>query len=106
MEWARKQDIYNDYYKYNDRCGCIGCPMASMKNEVYNYLYYNDLWVDYMKKAFETEKIREKELGRPFSVWSSNPKYNTEYRMKRVVELSSNKESEDDENELQTNVSR
>ena len=87
LEWARKQEIYNDYYVYNDRCGCVGCPMASMKNEIYNYLYYNDLWLECMKKAMETEKIREKELGRPFSVWNSNPKYNTEYRMKRVAEL-------------------
>ena len=27
----------------------------------------------------ETEQIREKELGRPFSVSSSNPKYNADY---------------------------
>ena len=40
-----------------------------------------------MKKSLETEKIREKELGRSFSVWATNPKYNTEYRMKRVEEL-------------------
>lgn len=87
LEWARKQTIYNDFYSYNDRCGCIGCPMSSMKNEVYNYLYYNNIWHNYMELALETEKIREMKLGRPFSVWQSNPKYNTEYRMKRVKEL-------------------
>ena len=27
----------------------------------------------------ETEKMREQELGRPFSVISSNPKYNADY---------------------------
>lgn len=30
-------------------------------------------------KMRETEKLREKELGRPFSVISTNPKYNSDY---------------------------
>lgn len=30
-------------------------------------------------KMRETEARREKELGRPFSVISSNPKYNADY---------------------------
>lgn len=30
--------------------------------------------------------MRERELGRPFSVWSSNPKYNTDYRDRIVRE--------------------
>ena len=93
LEWARKQTIYNDYYKYNDRCGCIGCPLASMKNEVYNYIYYNELWYDYMKLASESEKKIEIKKGAPFSIWQGNAKYNTEYRMKRVEELAK-KESE------------
>lgn len=32
----------------------------------------------------ETEKYREKELGRPFSVISSNPKYNADYLEKSL----------------------
>ena len=32
-----------------------------------------------MKLSKETEKIRELKLGRSFSVWASNPKYNTDY---------------------------
>ena len=39
-----------------------------------------------MKQAKETETKRIKELGRDFSVWASNPKYNTDYRIKRVKE--------------------
>lgn len=30
-------------------------------------------------KMRETEQLREKELGRPFSIISSNPKYNADY---------------------------
>ena len=32
-----------------------------------------------IEKMRETEELREKELGRPFSVISSNPKYNADY---------------------------
>jgi hypothetical protein len=32
-----------------------------------------------LEKMRETEELREKELGRPFSVISSNPKYNADY---------------------------
>ena len=32
-----------------------------------------------IEKMRETEQIREKELGRSFSVISSNPKYNADY---------------------------
>lgn len=35
-------------------------------------------------KMRETEKYREKELGRPFSVISSNPKYNADYLEKII----------------------
>lgn len=31
------------------------------------------------EKMRETERHRERELGRPFSVISSNPKYNADY---------------------------
>lgn len=36
--------------------------------------------------ARESEKINSIKYGRPFSVWSSNPKYNTDYRDKVVRE--------------------
>lgn len=32
-----------------------------------------------IEKMRKTEELREKELGRPFSVISSNPKYNSYY---------------------------
>ena len=32
-----------------------------------------------LEKMRETEELREKELDRPFSVISSNPKYNADY---------------------------
>ena len=41
--------------------------------------YYPDNFEYMINKMRETEQIREKELGRPFSVSSSNPKYNADY---------------------------
>lgn len=86
LEWAKNQPIFNDYYKYNRRCGCMWCPMSSMANHAYLLHYYPSEYEKLMSMARDTEQIREKELGRPFSVWQSNPMYNTEYRDKRVRE--------------------
>ena len=62
------------------------CPMASMKNTAYLLKYYPDKYYELMMLVKETECKREKELGRPFSVFSSNSKYNADYRDKRVKE--------------------
>ena len=86
LEWAKTQPIFNDYYKYNRRCGCMWCPMSSMVNNAYLLHYSPSEYEKMMEMAKDTEKLRESELGRPFSVWQSNPKYNTEYRDKRIRE--------------------
>ena len=86
LEWAKNQPIYNDYYKYNRRCGCMYCPMMSMGDSAYLAHYYPEEYDKLIKLARDTEIMREETLGRPFSVWSSNPKYNTEYRDKVVRE--------------------
>lgn len=79
LEWAKTQPIFNHYYETNRSCGCMYCPMTSYMNYAYLCKYYPERF-DYMiEKMRETEKMREKELGRPFSVTSSNPKYNADY---------------------------
>lgn len=55
------------------------CPMASLLNYAYQYKYYPKQFEYMIKKAKATELMRTKELKRPFSVFSSNPKYNAEY---------------------------
>lgn len=61
LEWAKNEPIYNDYYKYNDRCGCICCPMSSLKNLVYTKKYYPTEYEYYMNLALETDERRERE---------------------------------------------
>lgn len=79
LEWAKTVPIFNHYYKTNRRCGCMYCPMASYLNYAYLYKYYPDNFSFMIEKMRETEAMRERELGRPFSVISSNPKYNSYY---------------------------
>ena len=47
-------------------------------NDIYNK-YYPDKFQFMIEKMRETEELRERTLGRPFSVISSNPKYNADY---------------------------
>ena len=86
-EWAKSHPIFNDYYKYNRRCGCMFCPMQSMSSTAYLLKYYPKQYEEMMSLAKATEARRESELGRPFSVWASETKYNSEYRDKRVREV-------------------
>ena len=60
------------------------CPMASFMNFAYLYKYYPENFAFMINKMRETEIIREKELGRPFSCISSNPKYNADYLEKII----------------------
>lgn len=55
------------------------CPMLSMIDAAYMYKYYPDNFRYMLEKMRETEQIREIELGRKFSCYSSNPKYNADY---------------------------
>lgn len=78
-EWAKSHPIFNNYYKTNKRCGCMYCPMASKMQMAYLLKYYPKNFEFMIERMREMEKIRESELGRPFSVISSNPKYNADY---------------------------
>lgn len=79
LEWAKSQPLFNHYYETNKRCGCMYCPMSSYLNYAYLYKYYPKNFYFMIEKMRKTEELREKELGRPFSVISSNPKYNSYY---------------------------
>lgn len=86
-KWARTNPIFNDYYKYNKRCGCYNCPMQNMNNTKYNSIYYPNLYIEYMTQARKSEIEVEKKTGKGYSVWQSNSKYNTEYRFNRIQQI-------------------
>ena len=99
--WAKTQPIFNHYYLTQKRCGCMYCPMASFINFAYLYKYYPEYFAFMINKMRETEIIREKELGRPFSCISSNPKYNSEY-LEKIIKTKWMKKLEELENEQKT----
>ena len=78
LEWAKEQPIFNDYYKFSRRCGCMYCPMQTMMEKAYLCKYYPEEFQFFMNLAKETEK-------KGFSVWGSK-KYDTEYQIRIVRE--------------------
>ena len=62
LEWAKSVPIFKDWYKHFNRQGCMLCPMLTMKEKAYMYLYYPD------KFEYYIEHIRH---------WESN--YNSDY---------------------------
>ena len=103
-EWAKTQPIFNHFYEANKRCGCMYCPMSSYLNFAYLYKYYPDHFQYMIEKMRETERLVERELGRPFSVISSNPKYNADY-LENIIKTKWLKKLEEKEQEYeQTDV--
>lgn len=47
LEWARTKDIFNGYYKYVNRQGCMVCPMMGMKALAYIRKFYPK-WFSYV----------------------------------------------------------
>ena len=84
LEWARNVPIFNDYYKFNDRCGCMYCPMSSMQNMAYLLKYYPEHYEKFIRMAIETEAILTEKLGRHHGVFHGNEKYTAEYRDKMI----------------------
>lgn len=82
--WAKTQSIFNNYYLFNKRLGCMYCPLSSRLTYAYLCKFYPQYW-DYMiSKMRETERIRSVELGRPFSVISSDSTYDSDY-LARII---------------------
>lgn len=79
LEWAKNVPIFNDYYKFNTRCGCMYCPMMSYETMAYIYIYYPDNYKFMVEKMTETEEYLTKLKGKPVAIKQSNPKYNMEY---------------------------
>ena len=53
-----------------------------------------------IEKMRKTEAMREKEIGRPFSVISSNPKYNADY-LENIIKTKWLKKIEEKEREYE-----
>lgn len=79
LEWAKNVPIFNNYYKYNTRCGCMYCPMMSYIGMAYMLKYYPDNYNFMIQKMAETEKYLSELKGKPVAIKQSNAKYNIQY---------------------------
>lgn len=59
LEWAKKQSIFSDWYKYFKRQGCKMCPMLTMKEIAYMYKYERESF----EKYFEYVKVYEEKYS-------------------------------------------
>lgn len=55
LEWARQQTIFNDWYLYFNRQGCMLCPMISRKELAYMFKYERESFEKYFKCVEEWE---------------------------------------------------
>jgi len=78
--WAREQPLFNDYYKYNRRVGCMGCPLSSLREFAYMATYYPEQYNMFMDLAQKSEDDSIKMYGRYINPWDWKVKYNTAYR--------------------------
>lgn len=75
LEWARTVPLFNNWYKYFDRQGCMMCPMLTRKEVAYMYKYERE----HFEKYFKCIEEWETEFNKPY--------YGTMYGkdVKRVV---------------------
>jgi len=78
-EWAKKQSIFNNYYKVNKRCGCMYCPLMSYIEVAYIYKYYPEKFNEFISMMRETENKVFQKTGKPYATMQGNPKYNADY---------------------------
>ena len=57
LEWARKQPIFEDYYKALDRMGCMACPLAGKREWAYLLYKEPDIYERAIKRIAETERM-------------------------------------------------
>lgn len=79
LEWAKTQPLFNDYYKFNRRGGCMYCPMASYIEKAYLLKYYPDKYFYMINKIKETEQRVSSKLNKKYTI-KGNDKYDAEYQ--------------------------
>lgn len=73
LRWARTQQIFNDFYKFQDRQGCMYCPMHTYKELAYM------LWKYPREYNWFIDRCKYTESKYNTTIFQGNPKYNAEY---------------------------
>lgn len=56
LRWARTVDLFNNWYKYFKRQGCMMCPMLSRKELAYMCIYEHDNFLKYFRYIYAYEQ--------------------------------------------------
>ena len=73
LEWAKTEPIFNSYYQYNQRCGCMYCPMSRMANLAYLYVFYPNNTSILWTSAKKTKKEHFKSVARSYLFFNQTP---------------------------------
>lgn len=76
LEWARIQEIFDNFYKVNERQGCMFCPMLQYKEMAYQMITYPEVSRNFWFMVFT-------EWERGINVLRGD-KYTPDYIYKRV----------------------
>lgn len=56
LNWARNIPLFDNWYKVNDRQGCMFCPCLTRREQAYMLLHYPDKFNEYIIMIKEYEK--------------------------------------------------
>lgn len=68
LEQAKQHELLKQYYKYFERQGCKGCPMARMKEWAYLYLKEPECFEYYIEKMKDTDKWLQETKGKRYTM--------------------------------------
>lgn len=85
LAWARTHPIFNNYYLFNKRCGCMGCPLASLTNHAYLLKFYPEYYYKFLNCATHTEDTYFLNTGKRFSIYDGKSKYDSRYRHNVII---------------------
>jgi len=96
LEWAKTEPIFEGYYKYFKRQGCMLCPFLSMKEMAY-LLYIDEDMFNYMFDCIkETEERILREKGKIWlfkTVGADTIKHRVKNKWKSILEMEINQYS-------------
>ena len=76
LNWAKNVPIFNDYYKFNRRCGCMYCPLISFPSFAYLLKYYPNNYKYFIDKLLDSENYFSKKNQKP---WFFRSNYSVAY---------------------------
>lgn len=98
LQWAKTQPIFNNYYKTNKKCGCMGCTQSAMISWAYLLKYYPDEFNKFISLMRKYEKNVSERKGEKWYILKKP--YDVDY-LENIVKTKWLKKIEEKEKENQ-----